>query len=280
MNEDIKKLLIESTNKLLNEETINKMVEINEKFVEKQLFEAAEKFIIKENEINEKYETLKENFVNWLDVIAEDITEKESKKQGISEINEDVVKFYKMINEMSKKYKNEDDDTEEDDDEEEKEPKKNNMKSKKSKKEEDDEDEEDDEKDELKESISQLIVEKNKLIIAGIIAEKITHNDKLSEKQKDDLTEICESAEFDGVVDSYIKFVNQEVEIALAGNDTISNSGLSTDPTIKESIILEEVEKIVEPVKKVNKANNLKFRESKSNSDFKMNVKGVSGELV
>lgn len=270
MENEIKELLTESTKGLLSEDVISELVKINSQYVEAQLLESAKAFVEKEKVLNEKAEnaeTLKEDFIKWLDELSIDLHEKTLKENAVAEINSDVVKFSKMLKEMSYKYNITDEKDEEDDNDDSEDKmsmkKKSKMVKKTEKDEEDDDDDSEDKMDEekkaLKESVSTLLKEKNDLIKKALISEKITQNSNLSEKQKDDLFVICEEHTFDGELESFISFINSNVELVLSGNyewqsqtkpnsinESEDKTNINKDTEQKEEMIVES-EKLTNP---------------------------------
>jgi hypothetical protein len=273
MNEEIKKLLLESTNKLISEDTVNKLVSMVDEYIENQLNETAIDFINKEKELDDKFEALKESFVSWLDEVAEELKSEKMNEKAVAEINEDSKKFLGLFSTLSKKYKQvivegEDEPEDNDDDEEEVVVSKKKKQPKMAEVEPEKEDDDDEAEESAVEENVKLKKEIENLKKQGLIAEKILQNDKLSEKQKDELSVMVESAELGSDIEAFIDFINHNVEIALAGNLTGCK-----EAKLNESEDETKTAKLVKPAK-------TGFKESKVDSTLQLNLKGISGKLL
>jgi len=283
MKEEIKKLLQESAEKSLPDNIIDLIIQENEKFLEKELNESAEEYIKKENELQEKFESMSSKFVEWLDGITEELEQEKLESKKNNELNEDSKKFLTIL-EKYKSMKKEDDESDEDDDSDDDEEtekddiedkydeklKKMRKRKKEVEPEEDDEEEAEEISEatiELEERIKELETEKNQIIKDALVVEKVKYNTNLSENQKDLIDEEFKSVEFDGDIEAFLTLIDNRLELVIS--ESVEN-----EKKIEDEKLLNEHIVLAKPIRK-------QFKESRTvEKNENLDIKKLSSQFI
>ena len=179
----VKNLILESADNILDEATVEKLVLLNEEFIEQRVDEKTQEYkekidllesTIEENQ--EKYEAELQEAVNTLiekELEQEDDDDDEDEdSEAEEELKEAVNRIIELEILLIEKEEQEDDDEDEDEDDEDE-------------SDDEDEDDEDEEKEELKEQVQILTAELEYVKKMGILVEMLNNDVTLSDNQKD-----------------------------------------------------------------------------------------------
>lgn len=191
----VKNLILESADNILDEATVEKLVLLNEEFIEQRVDEKTQEYketidllesTIEENQ--EKYEAELQEAVNTL--IEKELEQEDSEDEEEDDEDEDseaeeelkeavnrIIELEILLIEKEEQEDDEDDDEDEDDESDDEDDDEEQ--------EDDDEDDEDEEKEELKEQVQILTAELEYVKKMGILVEMLNNDNTLSDNQKD-----------------------------------------------------------------------------------------------